>query len=318
MKNSQAFFAEMEKLIDESKYDEAIKQLNKAISNEDNQDPVFLAQARFYLGKIYQAQDNQAEAIKAFQAVKREDNAIGYAIARIKLGDIYQAQGHFEEAITAFSAVKREDDAEWYTISQLRLVLFYIKKNSLVEAQDHFNNIDREFYDYRHTILSQIFKINDNNIKSSLFNLNFKTIGLLEELKVHNINNAQRKVAHYTRPAILFDLLREKDPSCFRLSSISGVNDPTEGDVLYHYLFNRNKCENNPYLTFISCFTFNHDSLNQFRLYGKEANKEATFSWGINESVFKPSLLIDKSYFKPSLLIETPNWIFSKELLLKN
>src|SRR5690606_4159932 len=27
---------------------------------------------------------------------------------------------------------------------------------------------------------------------------------------------------------------------------------------------------------FISCFTFNHDSLNQFRLYGKEADKEAS------------------------------------------
>ena len=28
--------------------------------------------------------------------------------------------------------------------------------------------------------------------------------------------------------------------------------------------------------SFISCFTFNNDSLNQFRLYGKQDNKEAS------------------------------------------
>ena len=39
---------------------------------------------------------------------------------------------------------------------------------------------------------------------------------------------------------------------------------------------------------FISCFTFNHDSLNQFRLYGKEDNKEAS---GV-------SLVFNKEFFK--------------------
>ena len=39
---------------------------------------------------------------------------------------------------------------------------------------------------------------------------------------------------------------------------------------------------------FISCFTFNHDSLNQFRLYGKQDNKEAS---GV-------SLVFNKDFFE--------------------
>ena len=44
---------------------------------------------------------------------------------------------------------------------------------------------------------------------------------------------------------------------------------------------------------FISCFTFNHDSLNQFRLYGKQDNKEAS---GM-------SLVFHKDFFQPKSLI---------------
>ncbi|QGM80958.1 DUF2971 domain-containing protein [Otariodibacter oris] len=82
-------------------------------------------------------------------------------------------------------------------------------------------------------------------------------------------------VAHYTRPTIAFKLIEKGSPSKLRLGSIKNVNDPMEGKVLSKYL-EYNETENDDLLTFVSCFTFNHDSLNQFRLYGKENNEEAS------------------------------------------
>ena len=107
----------------------------------------------------------------------------------------------------------------------------------------------------------------------------------------------ESKVAHYTRPQIAFDLFEgkknDKEPSNFRLSTIRGVNDPTEGLVLNGYWNQQGIPETihtNNTATFISCFTFNHDSLNQFRLYGKENGQEAT---GVS-LVFKKEFFSDQ------------------------
>ena len=106
----------------------------------------------------------------------------------------------------------------------------------------------------------------------------------------------ESKVAHYTRPQIAFDLFEDKknnndkEPSNFRLSTIRGVNDPMEGLVLNGYWNQqgiRETIHTNDTATFISCFTFNHDNLNQFRLYGKENGREAT---GV-------SLVFNKGFF---------------------
>ena len=100
-------------------------------------------------------------------------------------------------------------------------------------------------------------------------------------------------MAHYSRSSIAFSLLKKDQPSSFRLSTIRGVNDPTEGTVLGNYFGKQNIYENihtNNIAAFISCFTFNHDSLNQFRLYGKENGREAT---GIS-LVFKKGFFDDK------------------------
>jgi len=91
-----------------------------------------------------------------------------------------------------------------------------------------------------------------------------------------------------------FSLLDSKEPSKFRLNTIRGVNDPTEGLVLGTYWNKQGISENihaNDTATFISCFTFNHDSLNQFRLYGKEDKQEAT---GV-------SLVFRKKFFSSQL-----------------
>lgn len=97
---------------------------------------------------------------------------------------------------------------------------------------------------------------------------------------------AENDVAHYTRKCVaesmLFQNSKEKEDTCtaFRLSSIVKANDPEEGNTLFSFLgidsCSKEMQEEETRACFIGCFTFNHSSLNQFRLYGKEDNREAT------------------------------------------
>ena len=81
----------------------------------------------------------------------------------------------------------------------------------------------------------------------------------------------------------------------FQIASTEQVNDPKEGKVIFDYFNHSEKLKEqqvnltplNILSTFLGCFTFNHDSLNQFRLYGKEDNKEAT---GV-------SIVLNKAFF---------------------
>lgn len=108
----------------------------------------------------------------------------------------------------------------------------------------------------------------------------------------------ERKLAHYTGTYTTSQLLSKEEkkdkPSAFRLNTINNVNDPSEGKLLTNYLESVKETSfykpdfDERLHAFISCFTFNHDSLNQFRLYGKEDNKEAS---GV-------SLVFNKDFFK--------------------
>ena len=123
-----------------------------------------------------------------------------------------------------------------------------------------------------------------------------------------NGNGNENEVAHYTNKITLQKMLLED--SKFRLNAINYSNDPTEGNVLLYYLFGKKVLElmtlfssffdkekqkpkektTKEYGTFAACFTFNYDSLNQFRLYGKE-NGEGT---GL-------SLVFDMNFFSINL-----------------
>ncbi len=86
----------------------------------------------------------------------------------------------------------------------------------------------------------------------------------------------ETKVAHYTSPLIAYELIHQ-DCSRVRLNTINYVNDPTEGVVIRKYLgLNPSKDPSYNMGVFICCFTFNYDSLNQFRLYGKNNGIEAS------------------------------------------
>jgi tetratricopeptide (TPR) repeat protein len=102
---------------------------------------------------------------------------------------------------------------------------------------------------------------------------------IISQLYVNNENKNEKLVAYYCKKKIAQEMLFGK--SRFHLNAINYSNDPTEGSVLLEYLFEGKKSVvNEPqsmeYIAFAGCFIFNYDSLNQFRLYGKEDGREGT------------------------------------------
>lgn len=103
-----------------------------------------------------------------------------------------------------------------------------------------------------------------NNIKNILFISNILDNKYSEK-------QPERRVAHYTKPAVLFNLLKGENPSKFRLNIVDFMNDPSENQVLTSWL-NISNHPDNEIKSFLASFSFNHNCLNQFRLYGNEDN----------------------------------------------
>ena len=101
-------------------------------------------------------------------------------------------------------------------------------------------------------------------------------------------------VSHYTKKNVANNLLVLSEYNKFRLYYTLGMNDPTEGNTLLSYLEveKEKSLELFEYLPFVASFSLNIDNLNQFRLYGKEKDEEAT---GVSV-VFHPSFFADKKY----------------------
>ena len=99
---------------------------------------------------------------------------------------------------------------------------------------------------------------------------------------LHANHPEESEVAHYTRKTILEQLLFDNSP--FRLNTITTANDPKEGKPLLSYLGLNDTSTSDDYQAFIASFIFDPDSLNQFRLYGKDNNQEAT---GVSISMSK-------------------------------
>ena len=250
---------------EEGKITEAIKVWSN-ITRDDS--PEVYAQAQCNLGKTYYYSAGRLQkAIDAWSKVLQKDNPEAYAQAQLNLGDVYKDNGNHEKATDAWSKVLQKDNPEAYK-----------------KAQSSLRDVYKDKKDFK--IIKYPDKVNED-----LNRLNNIITSILKRLQI--IPKFEPKVAHYSRSSIAFSLLKKDQPSSFRLSTIRGVNDPTEGTVLGNYFRKQNIYENihtNNIAAFISCFTFNHDSLNQFRLYGKENGREAT---GIS-LVFKKGFFDDK------------------------
>ena len=264
--------------------------------HREKADPETYAQAQLNLGAAYYSQDKMDQAIEAWSNIHREKaDPETYAQAQLNLGAAYYSQDKMDQAIEAWSNIHREKaDPETYAGAQLNLGEVYsLDKEKEEQSYEAYNNA-QEFSYYKPECGFKILKC-PQKIRKDLHTLAESTDEVLKYLQI--IPAFESKVAHYTRPQIAFNLFGDeknnKNPSNFRLSTIRGVNDPTEGLVLRDYWDQQGISETihtNDTATFISCFTFNHDNLNQFRLYGKENGREAT---GVS-LVFKKEFFSDQ------------------------
>ena len=268
--------------------------LEKAITTWSNihrdDDPQAYAIAQFSLGLTYKNDRNLEKAIDAWINVQHGDNPEVYAVAQFSLGLTYHTQGELDQAITTWSNIHRDDDPQAYAIAQLGLGGIYEDKGKIEQAKKAYRNA-RDFFYYKGERGYRILEC-PKEVIEKLRGIAENTDELLKSLQT--IPDFESRVAHYSRASTAFTLFgnekNDKNPSNFRLSTIRGVNDPTEGLVLRDYWEQQSISETihtNDTATFISCFTFNHDSLNQFRLYGKENGREAT---GV-------SLVFNKEFF---------------------
>ena len=271
----------------EDKFDEAITAWSN-IRRED--DPETYARAQFNLGLAYKAQGKLDQAIKTWSKVRHGDDPETYAGAQCNLGVAYKDQGKLDQAIKTWSKVRHGDDPEAYAGAQFNLGEFYETIGDLKQAKEAYCNAQDFFY-YNYGRVKRILECPPKVIEK-LHDIAKNTDEILKSLQI--IPDFESRVAHYSRASTAFNLFGDdKNPSNFRLSTIRGVNDPTEGLVLNDYWDQQGIPETihtNDTATFISCFTFNHDNLNQFRLYGKENGREAT---GVS-LVFKKEFFSDQ------------------------
>ena len=276
----------------EGRFDKAIKALSSI--RREEVDPETYADAQLNLGAAYHTQDQLDKAIKVWSNIRCDDDSKTYADAQLNLGIAYHTQDQLDDAITAWKKV-REDDPETYAKAQLNLGEVYsLDKEKEEQSYEAYNNA-QEFSYYKPERGFKILKC-PQKIRKDLHTLAESTDEVLESLQI--IPDFESQVAHYSRASTAFSLFgdekNDKEPSHFRLSTIRGVNDPTEGLVLRDYWEQQGISETihtNDTATFVSCFTFNHDSLNQFRLYGKEDGREAT---GVS-LVFKKEFFSEES-----------------------
>ena len=277
-----------------------------SINSEDDRE--YYAKSRFNLGNLYKSNDEEEKAIEAWSSISREDDKEAYAKSRFNLGNLYKNNNEDEKARATWSSINLDDNNSTYTKSQFFLGKLYQENKKDEKAKQCYKNViklgDSAFF-YQANIFLRILEISSVNNKKKLEKLFEEIDSILKKLFVYPNSGLVdcSEVAHYTRASTAFLLLEDKKKvledkkkaSSFRLSSIRGVNDPKEGMMLYEYLKLDKLVEQREFISFISCFTFNHDSLNQFRLYGKENNREASgVSLVFNVNKFFSSKYLDR------------------------
>lgn len=269
------------------------------VKRQDNADAY--ARAQYCLAVIYQFKKQDIEqAERHYLRVKKKDNADIYVRAQCNLGLIYQTEKQlYNKASECFLQCCDSINPFVSNIANLYLgdnIFFKKTEGNLEKAEEYYLKVSYSNDLFIHYIIAQIMLsvIDNNNEASSLFadankreqsvtqyicdirtlaqNIQEQllvTFKLNENLKSEE-KQYERQVAHYTRPGVLFSLLKN-EPSDFRLNVVDFMNDPTENQVLTSWL-NIKTDRDSEIKSFLASFSFNHNSLNQFRLYGNENN----------------------------------------------
>ena len=215
--------------------------------------------AQFILGTLHS--DDPQVASKYYLQVCDSEEAWLASHANLQLGniayfskiapDLQSAKYYYQKVIYTSLSFKA------YITAQIMLALLNSGHNQL------FKNIKEQ----DEQVIEPICKIRKLtvDIQKQLL-VDFKLDKKLNEQE----QQFERSVAHYTKPGVLFNLLKN-EPSDFRLNVVDFMNDPTENQLLSNWLGIKSD-SNNDIKSFLASFSFNHNSLNQFRLYGNENN----------------------------------------------
>ena len=262
-----------------------------AIGRSDN--PEIYARARTRIGFLLEKRQDHKGAVTEWSKIERSDDAEAYAVAQANIG--YLSFNTPTVAKKAFLCIRETDNPRVYAHAQFKLGLIFIDEYNIEEAKKSFD-VAKSYYPYEsycYEKICELIKVPETeNFGLSSLKLFNVVLGIVDILTLDFSKYSdeekpfERKLAHYTSTytcnLLLGNEQKATTPSLFRLNTINNVNDPSEGQLLIRKLKgikNNNFTAldfNEEFHAFISCFTFNHDSLNQFRLYGKQDNKEAS------------------------------------------
>lgn len=309
-----------------NKIDEALIAWSK-VKRLDNS--AAYAKAQFNTGVTLMELDNFEGALLALKNIKYSDEPEVYKSAQNSIKNIVDNTQFNNELLEKLSNIKRSEEPKAYAQAQYRIgkkLILSSDFGDIISAKVAFENA-KDFYPYESYCYSKVCEL---LVNENTFNIGDKSLDLMElikkivnvltldfnedHLKSENNNknvvvskSPERKLAHYTSKDTTNKLLNFDSennlPSSFRLNTVSNFNDPSEGHLLSNYLSYEENEEKEYYApdfdenlhAFISCFTFNHDSLNQFRSYGKTDNQEAS---GV-------SLVFKKEFFQSISKVDT-------------
>lgn len=311
--------------------DQVDKAINIWKSIRKEPDPRIYLRANYKVGEALMERDDIDEAIVYWDAIDENDHPDLYPTIQLLIGRFLIRKKKIKEAMDALNKITDKKDPEKYAEAQTtigkQLIITDKSNENIAKARISFSNAEKYFpYEaYCYKKICNVMEI----IETKSFGLNtFKLLNLvLDMVSILTLDFSkyadeekpfERKLAHYTS-TYTSNLLIGNDKknissSLFRLNTINNVNDPSEGQLLIRKL--KGIKDNNftaldfneEYHAFISCFTFNHDSLNQFRLYGKQDNKEAS---GM-------SLVFKKDFFQPKKFIGGISYLSSDSMSKAN
>ena len=278
------------------------------VTREKDGDEEYIS-AQFELEDYMDKNKKYELGVKYLKNIKENDGVIYHKALMFIFINQYFSLNNLDESYNAILEFMKDSKEVFDEIRThaFEIAKEYFYKDNYFKALNLFEMIGGS-YSYQSSCYEKICKLKMNIETKKIGEMSDDLRGKVEEiidiLKLDFLplsedeQAPERKLAHYTGTYTTNKLLFKEDqkdrPSAFRLNTINNVNDPSEGQLLSNHL--EGVKENSFYTpdfddnlhAFISCFTFNHDSLNQFRLYGKQDNKEAS---GV-------SLVFNKEFFE--------------------
>ena len=302
-------------LFKSNNFDQAIAKFNQALDEIEDKNSQLEEQnnIQFWLGRCYleqalkvrditeakglfaQAIEHHQEQLKLAKHLTKEQTRIQEQIyaqswlglcyfeqAR-KVRDITEAKGVFAQAI--------EHLQEWLKLAE-QLTEEQVRIQEQINAQSWIDSCHRNI-SFLEKNWSSYWEKKKQDIRNALFSNMSKRLDkgfedtvstILAVLNIPPIELGSTPLAHYTSSTVcnkLFGVLNEDGSSPMRIGSSSYMNDPSEGKGLLELLALQdfeleNKADCSPHNAFFACFSSRVNDLNQFRLYGKEDDVEAS------------------------------------------